>query len=39
MIPFAHPQRWVKEMYFKKRAPKYDDEIDFDGVLEIVEVS
>lgn len=39
VIPFAHPQRWVKEMYFKKRAPKYDDETDFDGVLEIVEVS
>ncbi|KAJ5347627.1 hypothetical protein N7541_001458 [Penicillium brevicompactum] len=37
VIPFAHPQRWVKEMYFKKRAPKYDDETDFDGVLEIVE--
>lgn len=40
VIPLAHPEEWVKEMYFKKRLPKDGiEEHHVDAILGVISVS
>ena len=39
VIPVDHPDDWARDMYFKKREPKFEEECHLDSILQIISVS